>query len=130
MECDCRNPATTGYGDSGFDDWTNKNNQNTVPSGANGSYGLHASFNFYVAPNDTGNWTFNIGNDADFGGVFLVDGQQVGINPGNYYPDGPSGTVNLTTGIDTADLYSFEGCCDGGATSTFPGSSQQLPLNH
>jgi hypothetical protein len=117
-----------GYGVSGFDDWTGKNNQNTVPSGSNGTYGLHAYFTFNVPAAEVGSWTFNIGNDADFGGVFLIDGTQLAISPGGYYPNGPSGSRVLTAGLHTADLYSFEQCCDGAASSTFSTPLRAGPL--
>lgn len=114
-------PPTTGYGDNSISAWQNVSNSSVSPGGFNQHIAYDETAKFYVAPNDTGSWSFQVGADFDFGGTLLIDGVAVQTRNDNFYDanTGFTATINLGSGNHTVQLVGFEGCCDGPTNAAF-----------
>jgi hypothetical protein len=131
------NPApTAGYLDQTVAKW-NGSQSNSAAGGVNSNLASHDQFIFDVTDDQVGVWAFRLGVDFDHGGTLIIDGQAVQTLNGSLWWDGDfanvgqflSGSVDLSAGRHTLDVYGFEGCCDGPTQGQFLAAGQDLYQN-
>ena len=94
---------------------------NSTAGGVDENLAYHDSVTFTVTGATEGTWSFRIGVDFGYGGALLVDGQALQTqdhdmwwagsysNPSQYL----AGSIFLSPGTHTLDVYGAENCCDG-----------------
>ena len=119
--------APQGYGDQSLGAWNGSQNNSGV-FGANTNLAYHDQVTFDVTGSGTA--TFTMGIDFGDGGTLLVDGTELQTQTRDLWWQGNAGGIDnnagtltgsifLTPGPHTLNVYGFEDCCDGGTEGGF-----------
>lgn len=124
-------PPTSGYGLQTVTNWDGS--QSNAIFGSNTNIAFHDQVTFTVSAAQAGIWSFRIGPDFGYGGTLLVDGAELQTQTKNLWWAGNitdpyntlSGSLTLSAGTHTLNVYGFEDGNDGGTIGQFeaPGSS-------
>lgn len=115
------------FGKTVIPSFTGVSNHSVFSQGSNTWIAFHVSTVFPVSTEQVGPWQFRVGPDFGGGGTLLVDGQALDSKwydlwwQNNWSNTNQllSGSINLSPGNHTIEVYGFENCCDGGMSGQF-----------
>src|SRR6266545_4986776 len=99
----------------------NQYNGIVIGGGKDSNVAYHVVSSFVVPAGQGGPWSLRWGPDWGWGGTLLVDGVELKSRWSAMWWNGNwndanqqlQGTVTLTPGTHTVEVYGFEDCCDG-----------------
>jgi hypothetical protein len=115
--------------------FTNLSNQGTF-SGSPTDVGFHTLITLNLTSAEAGIWNMQFGIDYGYGGALFVDGSLVDFRNTDMWWLGSysdptqilAGSVNLSAGSHSIELFGLEPCCDGPTEGRYQIGSQPFQV--